>query len=263
MRENRLKTLWARGEAAVNGWLGIPSAAATENMAQAGWDSLTVDMQHGLVDYQAMVSMLQAVSLSDSTPLVRVPWNEPGTIMKALDAGAYGIICPMVNSPAEAAAMVRAMRYPPDGERSFGPARAVWYAGGDYAEKSNETVLAIPMIETKAAVESLEAILESPGVDGIYVGPADLGLSYGFPARGDRDEPELREIIKGIVETAAKHGKAAGIHCGAPAYAREMMEWGFKLVTVGADSLLLNTASRRAVELTRHGKAEGSAGGLY
>jgi len=263
MRENGLKTMWAEGRAAVNGWLGIPSAAATENMAQAGWDSLTVDMQHGLVDYQAAVSMLQAISLSDSTPLVRVPWNEPGIIMKLRDAGAYGVICPMVNSPEEAEAMVRAMRYPPDGERSFGPARAAWYGGADYAEKANETLLALPMIETRRAVESLDAILATPGVDGIYVGPADLGLSYGYPARGDRDEPELREIIRGIAETAEKHGKAAGIHCGAPAYAREMIEWGFKLVTVQADSMLLNSAARRAVALTRDGEAGGDGGGLY
>lgn len=263
MRENRLRTLWAEGKAAVNGWLGIPSSLAAENMAQAGWDSLTVDTQHGLVDYQAAVGMLQAISTSDATPLVRVPWNEPGIMGKMLDAGAYGIICPMVNTREEAEAMVRACRYPPEGERSFGPTRAVWYGGADYAEKANETVVVMPMVETRKAIENLDAILSTPGVDGVYVGPADLGLSHGFVAKGDRDEPELLAIIHRIAEAAARHGKVAGIHCGAPAYARKMIDAGYSLVTIQADAQLLNAAARRAVELTRHGASEGSGGGLY
>ncbi|MEM1314310.1 MAG: aldolase/citrate lyase family protein [Pseudomonadota bacterium] len=247
----------------MNGWLGIPSSAAAENMAQAGWDSLTVDLQHGLVDYQTAVGMLQAISTTDATPLVRVPWNEPGIIGKMLDAGAYGVICPMVNSRAEAEALVRACRYPPDGERSFGPVRAAWYGGADYAVKANETVLVLPMIETRAAVENLDEILSVPGVDGVYVGPADLGLSHGYPAKGDRDEEELLAIIRRIAERAATHGKSAGIHCGVPAYARRMIEDGYRLVTIQADNQLLNAAARRAVELTRHGVSEGSGGGLY
>jgi 4-hydroxy-2-oxoheptanedioate aldolase len=263
MRENGLKTLWAADRPAVNGWLGIPSSAAAENMAQAGWDSLTVDLQHGLVDYQTAIGMLQAISTTATTPLVRVPWNEPGIIMKMLDAGAYGVICPMVNSRAEAEALVRACRYPPEGERSFGPVRATWYGGDDYAVKANETLLVLPMIETRKAVEHLDEILSTPGVDGVYVGPADLGLSHGFPAKGDRDEPELLEIIHAIAVAAKRHGKFAGIHCGAPAYARGMVEKGYRLVTIQADNQLLAAAARRAVELTRTGRAEGSGGGLY
>jgi 4-hydroxy-2-oxoheptanedioate aldolase len=207
--------------------------------------------------------MLQAISTTDTTPLVRAPWNEPGIIMKLLDAGAYGVICPMINTREEAEALVRVCRYPPLGERSFGPVRAVWYGGPDYALKANETILVLPMIETRRAVENLDEILATPGVDGVYVGPADLGLSHGYPAKGDRDEPELLEIIHRIAARAAAHGKAAGIHCGAPAYARKMIEAGYGLVTIQADNQLLSAAARRAVDLTRDGASKGDGGGLY
>ncbi len=263
MRENRLKKLWEAGGSAVNGWLGIPSAVAAENMAQAGWDSLTIDMQHGLVDYHAAVGMIQAISTTDTTPIVRVPWNEPGIIGKALDMGAYGIICPMVNTRAEAEALVEACRYPPKGARSFGPTRAIWYAGADYAKHANDTILVLPMIETVEAVANLDEILAVEGIDGIYIGPADLGLTHGFVPKGDRDEPELLEVIDTILEATLRHAKYPGIHCGAPAYARGMIEKGFRLATIGSDNLLLNTAARRAVSETREGLATASGGGIY
>ena len=158
MRENKVSTIWKSGGAVINGWLGIPSAVAAENMAQCGWDSLTVDLQHGLVDYQAAVGMMQAISTTGITPLARVPWNEPGIIMKLLDAGAFGIICPMINSRAEAEAFVGACRYAPVGYRSFGPVRAGWVHGGDYFKNANQTVLAIAMIETSKAMDNLEEI---------------------------------------------------------------------------------------------------------
>jgi 4-hydroxy-2-oxoheptanedioate aldolase len=121
MRENKLRRLWTSGGAAVNGWLAIPNSFSAETMAHQGWDSLTVDMQHGVVDYQAMVTMLQAVSTTETVPMVRVPWLEPGILMKALDAGAYGVICPMVNSRADAQNLVAWTHYAPRGTRSFGP----------------------------------------------------------------------------------------------------------------------------------------------
>ena len=263
MRENKLKSLWESGGAAVNGWLGIPSSVATENMAQAGWDSLTIDMQHGLVDYTIAVSMIQAISTTETTPLVRVPWNEPGIIGKVLDMGAYGVICPMINTRAEAEALVDACRYPPAGSRSFGPTRAIWYAGTDYAKEANDAILVIPMIETVEAVANLDDILAVPGVDGLYIGPADLGLTHGFVPKGDRDEPELLAVIDTILESAKRHGKYAGIHCQAPDYARGMLEKGFQLATIAADNALLNVAAKNAVSQTREGLANASGGGLY
>ena len=190
MRENKLKTLWKNGGVAVNGWLGIPSSASAESMARCGWDSLVVDMQHGLVDYTDAVPMLQAISQTDATPMVRVPWNMPDIIMKSLDAGAYGIVCPMINTPAECEEFIQNCRYAPRGRRSFGPIRAVMYGGADYWKYANETILTIAMIETQQALDNLDAILKTDGLDAIYVGPSDLGLSLGFQPRPDPTDAE-------------------------------------------------------------------------
>ena len=262
MRENTLKTLIQSGGHAVNGWLGIPSTVSAENMATAGWDSLTVDMQHGLVDYADMVSMVQVISNQGTTPIVRVPWNEQGIIGKTLDAGAYGIICPMINTVEEAEALVRSCRYAPVGERSFGPTRAIWWAGGDYAQHANDTVLVIPMIETRTAVSNVEAIMAVDGIDACYIGPSDLGLSHGFVPKLDREEPELLEIIEKILNASKAAGKWAGIHCATAAYARRMYAKGFSLATIGADNLLLNVAARNAVAEAKQTEA-GDSGGVY
>ena len=262
MRENKLKSLWESGGKAVNGWLGIPSTVATENMCQAGWDSLTIDMQHGLVDYSDAVGMIQVISGYDITPIVRVPWNEPGIIGKVLDIGAYGVICPMVNTKADAEALVQACYYPPLGGRSFGPTRAIWYGGADYYKHANDTILVIPMIETEEAVSNLDEILSVPGIDAVYIGPADLGLTHGFVPKGDRDEPELLAVIDKILQGALKHGKHAGIHCQAPEYGKNMLDQGFSLATIAADNALLGMAAKAAVQGTR-GAGGGGSGSMY
>jgi 4-hydroxy-2-oxoheptanedioate aldolase len=267
VRESNLRTIWAKGGAVVNGWLGIPSAVAAENMAQAGWDSLTCDLQHGLVDYQAAIGMMQAVSTTPITPLCRVPWLEPGIIMKLLDAGSYGIICPMINTRAECEALVGACRYAPKGYRSFGPARAVWYAGADYAKQANDTVVCLAMIETRKALDNLDEILTVPGLDGIYVGPADLGLSLGGEPRGDQTEPKVYAAIEQILAATKKHKVRAGIHCSSTAYAKKMIGIGYQFVTVMSDNGLLNAAAKNTVaEMRQGGPAQAKpagAGGPY
>src|SRR5439155_4758953 len=170
-RENRIRQIWAEGEAVVNSWLGIPAGFSAEVMAHAGWDSLVVDMQHGMIDYSMMVPMLQGISTTGTVPLVRVPWNDPAHIQKALDAGAYGIICPMINNRAEAEKFVGSMRYAPLGYRSSGPIRAALYGGADYHMKANDIVVALGMIETREAMENLDEILSVKGLDAIYIGP--------------------------------------------------------------------------------------------
>jgi len=247
MRINRLREVWARSGVVINGWLGIPSAVAAENMAQAGWDSLTCDLQHGLLDYADALAMLQAISTTATTPLARVPWNEPGIIMKLLDAGALGIICPMVNNRAQCEAFVGACRYAPQGYRSYGPTRALWYAGADYLQHANSSVVALAMIETQQAVRELDAILDTPGLDGIYIGPSDLGLSLGCEARLDPVDPTVVATIKAIVDKARQRGLHAGLHCATTAYARQAIAWGCDMVTTGTDNVLLNQAARRAV----------------
>jgi 4-hydroxy-2-oxoheptanedioate aldolase len=264
VRENNVRSIWKRGGAAINGWLGIPSSVAAENMAQANWDSLTVDLQHGLVDYQTAVTMLQAVSTTPTVPLARVPWLEPGIIMKLLDAGAYGIICPMINTRAECEALVRTCRYAPLGYRSFGPVRATWYAGADYWKHANETVIAMAMIETKQAVENLDDILSVPGLDALYIGPNDLALTLGCTPSGVPTDPIVVGAIKTIVAGAKRHGIYAGIHCGSTAMAKEMIALGFQFVTLLADNAFLATAAKGAVAEMREGApAVGKATGSY
>jgi 4-hydroxy-2-oxoheptanedioate aldolase len=256
MRENRIRQMWARNEAAVNGWLAIPNLFSAETMAHAGWDSLTIDMQHGVVDYQAALGMLAAISTTPTMPMVRVPWLDPGIIMKMLDAGAYGVICPMVNTAADAEAFVAATRYPPRGSRSFGPIRALLYAGADYAKHANDTVLAFAMIETKQALDNLDEILRVDGLDAVYIGPADLSLALGCTPRFDQDEKPVVEAIDLILRKAKERGVVAGIHNGTPEYAQKMIDKGFRLVTVGSDARLMAAGAQAVVAKMRDGKRE-------
>ena len=249
---NRLKQLWEGGKPAINGWLAIPSGFSAEVMAQAGWDSVTVDLQHGVQDYQTMVACFQAMQSHPVLPMVRVPWNEPGIVGKVLDAGAYGVICPMVNTRAEAEAFVSYCRYPPAGKRSNGPIRAgIYGVGTTYQSTANEEVLCLPMIETQEAVDNLDAILDVPGIDAVYIGPSDLGFSMGLIPILDRDEPVIMDIYQKILDATKKRGLRACVHCLSPAYAKRMVAMGFNLVTLGNDSGLLLGAARAAVKAAR------------
>jgi 4-hydroxy-2-oxoheptanedioate aldolase len=249
---NPVKDAWKQGRAVVNGWLSIPSAFSAEMMAKGGFDALTVDMQHGVQDYMSTVACFQAIQAHPVVPMVRVPWNEPGIIGKVLDAGAMGVICPMVNTAAEAKALVDACRYPPIGLRSFGPIRAAVYGqGSGYFATANEDIAVIAMIETKQALDNLSAILDTPGLDGIYVGPSDLGLSLGMVPKLDRDEPEILAIYDRLLAETKQRGLICGIHNGTPDYARTMVERGFKLVTTSNDSALVAMGAIHDVAIMR------------
>jgi 4-hydroxy-2-oxoheptanedioate aldolase len=264
MRPNRVREIWQAGGAVVNGWCGIPSGFCAEIMAHMGWDSLVVDMQHGVVDYQTMVSMLQGISTTNVTPMVRVPWNDPAAVMKALDAGAYGIICPMINSARECASFVGACRYSPKGYRSSGPIRATLYGGPDYHAKADETVIAMAMIETREALERLDEILSTPGLDAIYVGPSDLSLTLGLPPGLDKTDERMLEAYAKIIDGCKRHGIKAGIHTGSTAYAKRMIGMGFAFVTVMGDARLLTMAGQQAVREMREGAATAKpAGSVY
>ncbi len=249
MRKNKLKELFKAGKPIINSWLAIPTSFSAEVMANQGWDSLTIDMQHGLIDYTNAVGMLQAISTTETTPIARVNWNEPGQIMKILDAGCYGVICPMVSNRKEAENFVQACQYPPKGYRSFGPIRASIYGGNDYAKQANNEVLKLAMIETKEALEKLDEILDTPNLDGIYIGPADLSLSVGEEPGFDKSEntKAYKEILK-ILEGAKKRNLIAGIHNGTAEYAQKMIEKGFNLVTVGSDSRYIGAGAQSDLE---------------
>lgn len=246
---NKLKQKWAAGQATINGWCSIGSPFTAEIMAAQGYDSLTIDIQHGALDYSAALPMMQAIRASGVTILARVPWLDPAAIMKALDAGAMGIICPMINSRKEAEAFVSYMRYPPDGQRSFGPTR-VNFAMPGYGVSMNDHVLALAMIETAEGVANLDDIAATPGLDGIYVGPADLtlGTQNGRLTPGfDREEPEMLEIIQRIARVCGDTGITACLHCGTPDYAVRAIDWGYRLTTVSGDSRLLAAAAGASV----------------
>ena len=251
MRENRLRTLWQADQAVVNGWLAIGNSFSAETMAHQGWDSLTIDMQHGVIDYAAMVTMLQAISTTDAVPVVRVPWLEPGIIMKSLDAGAYGIICPMVNTRKDAQKLVAWTHYAPQGTRSFGPVRAALYGGADYAARANETVVAFAMIETAQALDNLDAILSVEGLDAIYIGPSDLSLALGCKPVFDDVDPPVAQAIDHIVARAKAHGVVAGVHNGRADVARARVAKGFRFVTLGSDARLLASGSQQLLTAMR------------
>jgi 4-hydroxy-2-oxoheptanedioate aldolase len=249
---NKLKARLKSGKACVNAWLAIPSGFSAEVMAQCGFDSVTVDMQHGVQDYQSMVQCFQAMDKYPITPMVRVPWNEPGIIGKVLDGGAWGVICPMVNTPAEAKALASACLYPPNGKRSNGPIRAAAYGeASPYQSIANDEVLVVPMIETQEAIDNIDGILDVPGIGGIYVGPSDLGLSLGMKPMLDREEPEIFPIYEKLVKATSRRGQFAGIHNATGAYAARMIAMGFRFVTLANDSGLMARAAREQIAITR------------
>jgi 4-hydroxy-2-oxoheptanedioate aldolase len=251
MRENRLRTLWAQDRAAVNGWLAVPSSFSAEVMAHQGWDTLTIDLQHGVIDYAQMVTMLQAISSTPTVPIVRVPWLEPGIIMKTLDAGAYGVICPMINTREQAQALVAYTHYAPQGARSFGPVRATLYGGADYATEANQTIVAFAMIETAQALDNLDAILSVEGLDAVYIGPSDLSLALGCKPVFDDVDPKVAQAIDHIVERARAHGVQAGVHNGRADVALARIAKGFRFVTVGSDARILAAGSQELLAAMR------------
>ena len=239
MRPNKLKQIWTSGKAATNCWLMLPSAISAEQLAHQGWDSLTVDCQHGQADHGAMVAIFTAISTTDATPLVRVPSNDSGAIGRALDSGAYGVICPMVDTVDDARKFVAACRYAPEGSRSYGPRRASIYAGEDYADHANETVLAIAQIETATAMKNIDAIAAVPGLDMLFLGPNDLRLTMGMRPRANIVEPEILAAADTLLAAAHKAGRRAGIFCGNVEDALVMIDKGFDFVTAVIDDTLL------------------------
>ncbi len=251
MRANRLRQIWASGGAAVNGWLAVPNGFSAETMAHQGWDSLTVDIQHGVVDYQAAVTMLTAISTTETVPVVRVPWLDPAHLMKVLDAGAFGVICPMVNTREDAEKLVAYTKYPPHGTRSFGPIRGLLYGGADYPEQANDTIVVFAMIETQQGLENLEEILATPGLDAVYVGPSDLSLALGCRPTFDDVDPPAAEAIAHIAAKAKEHGKVCGIHNGTPEVALKRIEMGYQFVTISSDARLMAAGSQEILKRMR------------
>lgn len=247
VRPNTLKAKIAGGEPVLNAWCSIASSHVAEAIAHQGVDSVTVDLQHGAIDFASAFQMLQAISTSAAVPLARVPSNEPAIMTKLLDAGAYGLICPMIETQAEAAQFVAACRYPPAGSRSYGPNRVAFYAGADYAQNANAEILLLAQVETRRAVDNVNGILSVPGLDGIYIGPGDLSLSYGArPSMAPTDGPVL-EAMAQVRERARASGLIAAVHTDGAATARKRFAEGFQFCSLPTDIRLLVNAVQAAV----------------
>lgn len=253
MRENRIRTLWANNKPVLNGWLHIPSMWSAELMAHQGWDSLVVDMQHGMMSMESAIQMLQAISITDTVPMARVNWNTPGDIMRLLDAGAYGIICPMIDTRKQCEAFVGACRYPPLGYRSLGPTRARVYGGADYADHANDTVVTFAMIETQEAYDNRDEIMSVEGLDGVFVGIGDLRLSMTGNAGFDSSDTTISDALDAILASAREHNIKAGLFTVDTDFALEMVKRGYDFVTVMTDSMLLSKASTEVVATMREG----------
>lgn len=239
MRKNILKQIWEDGGTVFNGWLHIPNTWTAELMAHAGWDAVTVDMQHGLHNLETAMQLMQAISTTTAVPLARANWNEPGSIMRLLDSGAMGVICPMINSRAECEAFVGACRYPPLGYRSLGPTRARVYAGLDYGDHANQEVLAFAMVETKQAVQQIDEISSVAGLDGIFVGSGDLKLSYTGRAKHEGESAFFDEALQTILKSCKKHNIIPGIWCASVEDAKMRKQQGFRFIALKSDSMML------------------------
>jgi 4-hydroxy-2-oxoheptanedioate aldolase len=243
-----LRELWDGGGVTVGGWCVMPSAFSAELMGRAGFDWVCVDTQHGVVGYDQMALMLQALAITGTPAFVRVPWNTPGDIMKALDAGAQGVVVPMVNSADEARRVVGACRYPPDGYRSWGPIRAALGVDGYSPEVGNRRVVVAVMIETAAGVAAADEILAVPGVDAVYVGPNDLAISHGMSPSADAVEDEHSRLIETILAAAQRHGVVPGIHCGSVETAARWRDRGFRMLNVLSDAVFMRTNATAVVK---------------
>ena len=250
-----LREMWAQNNPTLGAWLSVASSTVAEATARVGFDYVCADNQHGALDYQATVSMVQAVLVGGSRPIARVPWNEPGIIGKMLDAGCEGVVVPMVNTVEEAEAVVRGSRYPPPGQRSFGPVLA-GIRSPRYWQEANGSVAVIPMIETVQALNNLETILAVPGIDAIYVGPADLSLSLGLPPGNNDDRAEFTDALTRIVSCCRNAGVVPGIH-STGTLAPRRLEQGFRMITVSSD--LVAMRARMDQELSQAKATDGKA----
>jgi 4-hydroxy-2-oxoheptanedioate aldolase len=252
-----VRARWAAGEAAYAAWLTLESPAAAEIAAAAGFDAVVVDLQHGHATLDDLPAIIAAIERTPTLPFIRASWNGAAELMRALDLGARGIICPMVGSRAEAEAFVGACRYPPVGTRSYGPIHAAFGQGREQTGAADAALLLFAMIETADGLATIDEIAATPGLDGLFVGPADLSLAMGLDTFADLTDPALLETLDTIVETASRHGITPGIHAPSPPRAAEMAARGFRFISCAVDADLLREAAVTALRATRDPRSAG------
>jgi len=257
-----LRERWGAGEETLGAWLTLANTHSAEAVASMGFAYVCVDTQHGLIDHAAAMGMAQAIDLAGGHPIARVPWNEPGVIGRTLDAGFHGVVVPMVNDADAAAAVVDAVRYAPVGSRSWGPNGSL-LRNPDYRAWATGNVAVIPMIETVEAIENLDAIVSTPVVDAVYVGPADLGITMGLGPTGSDGNEVFDNALAAVVEACRRHGVVPGIHATATMAARRR-EQGFRMITVSNDLLAIKSTMPADLAAARgDGSGAGASDRLY
>jgi 4-hydroxy-2-oxoheptanedioate aldolase len=236
---------WAGNRVASNLWIDVGWPVTVEALSRLNYDSYTIDLQHSLIDRGTLTPLLQALSTGTGAPMVRISQNDPAEIAFVLDAGAYGVICPTVETSAQCRDFVAACLYPPNGVRSWGPVRGLLYGGADYFQSSSDEVLKVALIETVRGIENLDDIAATPGLDMIYLGPNDLGISYGATPSYTPNHPSVTRAIDLVGQAARKHSIAAGMHTASSEVARLAIDRGFTFLSLGyAAKIMLAAAAR-------------------
>jgi len=253
LKNNKVKKILRDGGITVGSWLSLGHESIAEIMSAAGFDWLTIDLEHSVIDMQRLHPLILAIESKGCVPLVRLTGNDPNLAKRAMDAGAYGIIVPMVNSARDAEMAVKSIKYPPQGNRSVGIARAHGFGPGfkDYVKLANEESILIIQIEHVDGVRNLEEILTVEGIDGLIIGPYDLSGSLGMP--GELNHPEVVEARKRILEVAREKGIAAGIHIVYPSIEefKQCLEEGYRFIAFGTDILFLGESCRNSMKEVR------------
>ena len=260
MFNNNIFDLWKKNKPVINGWLSIPNSFTAEIISKMNWDTLTIDMQHGMNDYSNSISMLQAISSTSTIPLVRIPWCEPSIIMKMLDLGACGIIAPMINSKKECEEFLSYCYYPPLGKRSFGPIRAQIKYSSNYYQHSNSQIITLAMIETQEAVNNLDDILSLDNLSGVYIGPADMSIAYGLKPKFDVKDDPVYSNLKLIAKKTKEYGKIAGIHNGTCKYAKEMIDIGYRFITISSDVRAMTANLQNVIDEMKNNNSDNTDG---
>ena len=251
MRANRLRKLFEAGTPAINAWVSCDSPYIAEVLSHAGYDAVTIDLQHGMFGIDRAIALLQGISTGPAVPMARCTQLNGAEIGKLLDAGAYGLICPSIDTREQCTALVAACRYPPSGRRSYGPSRGALYGGPDYVQGADATLQVWAMVESRTALDNLEEIVAVPGLDGIYVGPNDLALSLGVTPATVPVAAEVEAALMRVLAVAHSAGVAVGAYCADAEMARRLAETGFDLVTPGNDVVLLKDSAAQRLAVAR------------
>jgi len=240
------------GETVFSGWCGLPYPIVAETIGRDGFGAVTLDAQHGLWDIGAIVTGVAAVRQAGSAPVVRVPVGDFALVSRALDFGAEGIIAPMINTATDARAFAAAAKYPPIGERSWGPHRATNLAGlpdqSVYLREANDHVIALAMIETRAALENLAAIVATAGIDGVFLGPSDLSIALSDGKTLDPLSKDVERELDRILAVAGKAGKITGTYCHSPERAVALAKRGVRFLAVMSDLAMLRAGASGAMK---------------